>query len=526
MAYQFKREKGVAVAETTHGTVQGYIKEGLYMFKGIPYAKARRFHRPERYDWEGVFDASSYGYVCPLMSEDRPNGELLVPHRYWPQNEDCLNLNIWTPGLGDGEKRPVLVWFHGGGYFAGSSIEQVAYEGENMSQLGDAVVVSVNHRLNIIGYLDLSDYGEEYVNSGNAGTDDLIAALQWVHDNAEVFGGDPDNVTIFGQSGGGGKVTCVLQSPEADGLYHRGIIMSGVCSGRETAPVNLPDAAGSGKPCAEAMMEVLGIHTIQELEGVPYRDLANAYLKVSPILKEQGGNVGCAPFKNAYYAGDPLFNGFRKETAGIPLLIGTTYGEFSSFNAAPYDKRTASREEQIGIVKAALGEKEAEKIIPLYEAAYPERAIADVTRIDFMFRVNDIDYIAERSKLNRCTYSYLFNHDMPIDGGATPWHCSDIPYVFHNTELVPSTQEPGGVTERLEESIFASVMAFARTGNPSNDRVPEWPACTEETENVMVVDDTWSLRPDFDHELLKTMRPCMMAAFQRRAEEMLEKVQH
>jgi para-nitrobenzyl esterase len=115
---------------------------------------------------------------------------------------------------------------------------------------------------------------------------------------------------------------------------------------------------------------------------------------------------------------------------------------------------------------------------------------------------------------------------MPIDGGATPWHCSDIPYVFHNTELVPSTQEPGGVTERLEESIFASVMSFARTGNPSNDRVPEWPACTEETENVMVVDDTWSLRPNFDHELLKTVQPCMMAAFQRRAEEMLEKVQH
>ncbi len=519
MAYRFIRDGRTALAKTTHGTAQGYVKGNLYIFKGIPYAKAERFHRPKEYDWEGVLDASSYGFVCPVMSENRPSGELLVPHRFWPQNEDCLNLNIWTPGLADKGKRPILVWFHGGAYSDGSAIEHWAYEGENMAELGDAVVVSVNHRLNILGYLDLSDYGEEYVNSGNAGTDDLIAALRWIHDNAEVFGGDPENVTIFGQSGGGGKVTCVLQSPEGDGLYQRGIIMSGVCSGREPSLIGLPDSVGSGRKCAEAMMGELGISSVEELETVSYHDLAAAYQKVLPELKADGCNVGTTPFKNAFYAGDPMFNGFRKETAQIPLVVGTTYGEFTAFQRPPYDKKSASRSEQIAFIKEYLGAEGTEKLLPLYEKAYPERAIADLVRIDFLFRENAMEYIAERSKLNDCTYSYLFNHDLPIDGGSTPWHCADIPYVFHNTQMVPSTQEDG--TEELEEKIFSAVLTFARTGVPSvspADGIGRWPACTEQTENTMIIDSRWSLRPNHDHELLKVGRPYLMAAFEKNAE--------
>ena len=200
--------------------------------------------------WDGVLDATSYGYVCPLLEMPKPNGEMLVPHRYWLMNEACQNLNIWTPALDDAH-RPVLVWLHGGGYFAGSSIEQIAYEGENMARLGDCVVVSINHRLNILGYLDLSDFGVEYANSGNAGGDDIIAALRWVRDNIAAFGGDPGNVTVFGQSGGGAKVTTLLQTPAADGLFHKGIVMSGVLG-------RLADCTGSGRDCAEALMAELG----------------------------------------------------------------------------------------------------------------------------------------------------------------------------------------------------------------------------------------------------------------------------
>lgn len=209
--HEFKCDKSTAIVDTRQGKLRGYVYDGITIFKGIQYATAKRFHAPVPVEpWEGVKDATSYGYVCPLLEIEKPQGEVLVPHRYWAMNEDCLNLNVWTPAC-DGKKRPVMVWLHGGAYEFGSAIEQVAYEGENMCRIGQVVVVSVNHRLNILGYCDLSAFGEEYANSGNAGTDDLVAALQWIHENIENFGGDPGNVTIMGQSGGGAKVLSMLQ---------------------------------------------------------------------------------------------------------------------------------------------------------------------------------------------------------------------------------------------------------------------------------------------------------------------------
>ena len=282
MEKKFVYDEDTAVVETESGKVRGYFYDDMYLFKGIPYAKARRFHAPEPVEpWEGTFQATSFGYVCPLLELPKPEGELLVPHRYWVMNEDCLNLNIWTPGL-DGKRRPVMVWLHGGGFFAGSAIEHIAYEGENMCRFGQVVVVSVNHRLNVLGYCDLSDFGEEYANSGNAGTDDLVAALRWLRDNIERFGGDPDNVTVFGQSGGGAKVTTLLQTPAADGLFAKGIIMSGVIG-----PV-LGDAVGSGKRLGEMLMEELKVEDVKALETVPYDALAAAYNKVKPVLAKAG----------------------------------------------------------------------------------------------------------------------------------------------------------------------------------------------------------------------------------------------
>ena len=166
------------VYKTPLGDIRGLDNGRCLEFRGVPFGRAGRFEYAEPVEsWEGVFQASSYGFVCPLLSNDRPAGELRVPHRYWPMDEDCLNLNLWTPGL-DGADRPVLVWLHGGGYEAGSAIEHIAYDGANMARFGDCVMITVNHRLNILGYFDLSDFGEEYANSANAGTDDIIAALR------------------------------------------------------------------------------------------------------------------------------------------------------------------------------------------------------------------------------------------------------------------------------------------------------------------------------------------------------------
>ena len=244
---------GVPVLHTTSGDLKGYFYDGVYIYKGIPYAYADRFQMPVPSKWNGVKDATNYGFVCPLQNQDTPNGELMVPHRYWPQDEHCQSLNIWTNKLDPEAKKPVLVWFHGGGYAAGSSIEQVAYDGVSIAKKGDSILVSVNHRLNILGYLDLSPFGEKYKNSANAGHADMVAALQWVHDNIALFGGDPENVTIFGQSGGGMKVIDLMQIPSADGLFQKGLVMSGVMEGD-------PLGAGEkdGTEIVTAMMKELG----------------------------------------------------------------------------------------------------------------------------------------------------------------------------------------------------------------------------------------------------------------------------
>lgn len=493
MTHQFEYSENTIVA-TDRGKVKGYAYGGLYIFKGIPYAKAKRFHAPEPADpWEDVLDATSYGYVCPLLELGKPMGEMMVPHRYWVMDENCQNLNIWTPGCDD-TKRPVMVWLHGGGFEAGSAIEQIAYEGENMSRLGQVVVVSINHRLNVLGYCDLSDFGEEYANSGNAGTDDIIAALAWIKKNIAAFGGDPDNVIVFGQSGGGAKVTTLLQSPAADGLYAKGIVMSGVIG-----PV-LADAVGSGKELVEAVMEDLGIKSVKELETVPYDQLAKSYKKIREILRPQGKYVGGCPHPNAYYAGEPQTNGFRKETAHIPLIVGSVFGEFGAFMPSKQDRSKMSAEDGVQAVASVIGEEAVRELLPLFEKAYPERNPVDMLLLDFIFRTPEINYIKLRSGLNNCTWSYLFEQDFRIDGGRVAWHCSDIPYFFHNAELVANTQMSG--VETLEDQIFQSVMAFAHNGDPNCNAIPEWKASTPDEENTILFSGDTKVVANHDHELI------------------------
>ena len=226
---EFVLTKTSPIVETKQGKLRGFRYDGVDHFYGIRYAVAERFHMPQPVPaWEGVKDAGSYGFICPVLNESAPVGEVMTPHRFWPASEHCQFLNVWTAGCDRSAKRPVVFWIHGGGFMAGSSIEQVSYDGFNLAKKDGLVVVSVNHRLNAFGYLDLSDFGEEYRNSVNAGMADLVEALRWVKDNIAGFGGDPDNVTIFGQSGGGGKVTVLGQIPEAEGLFHKMVIMSGV----------------------------------------------------------------------------------------------------------------------------------------------------------------------------------------------------------------------------------------------------------------------------------------------------------
>lgn len=501
------RYDDVPVLETTSGKLKGYFYDGEYIFKGIPYAYADRFQMPVESKWEGVKDVTSYGFVCPLMAQETPNGELMVPHRYWPQNEHCQNLNIWTKALDKEAKSPVVVWLHGGGYFAGSSIEQEAYDGFNMCMQGDVVVVSINHRLNILGYLDLSPFGEKYQNSGNAGHADMVAALKWIHDNISAFGGDPDNVTVFGQSGGGCKVADLMQIKEADGLFHKGMIMSGV-SNRDKGM--LYAEKGNGREIVMALLNEFGWteEEVDKLETIPYPQLAEAYAKVSPAIARKGGYIGGNPLVNDYYAGHPLDYGLREHAYDIPVLIGTVFGEFS-FAPATFNKMELTEEEIREEVRKVYKEH-TEEMIEAFKKAYPDKNVTDLLVVDRAMRQSSkllAGMHAKGGKKN--TYLYDFTLEFPFMYNKIAWHCSDIPFFFHNTDKVEICGMPG-VSDKLESQMFDAFITFAKTGNPGHDDLPAWPAVTTEQEPTMIFDRVCEVRMNFDdalYELIDSILP-------------------
>ncbi len=506
MAKVFKMDD-VAPVQTKQGKLQGYFFDGVYIFKGIPYAKAKRFRMPEAAaPWEGVKDACSYGPVCPLVNPDKPTGELMVPHRYWPSDEDCLNLNLWTNSLDSTAKKPVIVWFHGGGYTMGSAIEQEAYDGANMCTHGDVVVVTVNHRLNLLGLLDLSSYGEEYKYSGSLCLADLVASLEWVRDNIAQFGGDPDNVMIWGQSGGGMKVTGLMQIPAADGLFHKAFVMSGVSDG-SLMPVPKGDCArlanAMAKELAGKSRFSLGKGDVKVLETASYHDLAAAYNKVFMPIAITGGNVAMAPSANEYYLGEPLVTGKMTDHAKtIPMVVGTVMSEFA-FAPATFDKASLTEAETLAVVEKDY-KKHAKEAIELFKKAFPDKHPTDVTTLDRVFRKPSKELAKMHAEGGAGTYLYEFTLNFDIHHGKSAWHCSDIPFFFRNTDRVQSANIPG-VSDELEKTMFDALIRFAKTGSPAGDALPDWKPVTKEEEPTQIFDRQCRVGNNFDDELMALM---------------------
>ena len=493
MSKYFRYDDEAVFVTTTGGAVHGYEYDGLSIFKGIPYAKAKRFQDPEPVSWEGVFEATGYGCGCAAVDTvDTPSKGLTDVSRYTPLSEDCQNLNIWTPGT-DGEKRPVMVWLHGGAMSFGSSSADDVCEGDEMARYGNVVVVSLNHRLNVLGFCDLSDFGEKYRNSGNQGIADMVAALRWIRDNIEAFGGDPENVTLFGQSGGGMKVTALLQTPDADGLFHKGIIMSGVQGGA------LVDCVGSGRQMGEFLLNELSLSSVDELAEIPFPDLASAFKKMRLKYRFHGVNAGEMPFRGDYYMGDPLEVPFRPETSRIPLLVGSTFGEFDAFRALSYRKYRMAENEMNEQLAGEFGE-DLSRLLPLFERAYPDRKIIDLLALDAMFRNYIISYMKRRTALNNCTWEYIFDLDMPSYGGIVPAHGNDLGFIFHTTDRAPGLQEPG-VTEKVESEFFNAAISFARTGDPNHAGIPQWDASSPDQMNTLVFNKNTGVRVNYDQEL-------------------------
>lgn len=505
----------VAVTQTNSGPVRGFIDDGIYTYKGIPYAQAERFESPQPpTPWTEARSSLSWGPVAPLMTPTTAvadEAEFVFDHDWGYPNEDCLRLNVWTPAIRDGKKRPVMFWIHGGGFTAGSSQELPSYHGANLARKGDVVVVSINHRLNVLGFLDLSAYGDKYRTSANNSIVDMRVALEWVRDNIENFGGDPDNVTIFGQSGGGAKVNTLMAMPSAQGLFHRAINQSGAFrSGileQETT-----------RAIADAVVRDLGLtpETIDEIQAVPFDTLAAAGRRALAQVGEQlraagkpvtGFGLGWGPSVD----GDVLpYQLYAPEALalsdGVPLLIGTVKNEFMPSLRAGLSNATA--EEINTYLTNQYGEK-AEAYRQAVREAYPEdTAPSDLIDVDMTFRPGAV-YQAnlKAARPNGAeVYMYLFTWQSPVlDGKYKALHCMEIPFVFDNIERCRQMTGGGAEAQALADQVSQAWINFARTGNPNTDRLPRWQPYTQENGATMMLDTESELRFHPDRTLLELL---------------------
>ena len=501
----------VAVAQTANGKVAGYIQDGVTIFKGIPYAKANRFEAPVQADsWEGIRSCRQYGPVSPQGARSGwANDEIAFAFNWndGVQGEDCLRLNVWTPAL-DSRKRPVMVWLHGGGYSAGSGQELPSYDGTSLAFAEDVVVVSINHRLNVLGFLDLSAYGETYAKSANAGLLEIVASLKWVRDNIAAFGGDPSNVTIFGQSGGGGKVTTLLATPCAKGLFHKAIVQSG-------SMLRTMESKYSRK-IGIATVRNLGLDasSIDKISEVPYGELLAAGEKAIAQVKAEADRDGVASFifgwaptvDGAVLPSQPFDPQAPAISAEIPMIIGTTRHEFSMTTYVPA-LRNAGREEVIGILKGRYGEG-TERFLELFAKAYPGSKPADMLDADFVFRPGAIEQALRKSLQGAApVYMYMFNWESPVlDGILRSTHCMEIPFVFNNADRHASMTGGGAQAMELASKMSHCWAEFARCGKPSAEGLPEWEPFEAEKRAVMFFDNTCKMSYSHDKELMDFIR--------------------
>ncbi len=501
-----------AIAETESGTVAGYQENGVYIYKGIPYAKAERFMPPQPVaKWEGIRSSRAYGPTCPQGKRAGWYHDESAFAFDWNDgfpDEDCLRVNIWTPGLKDGKKRPVMVWLHGGGYAAGSGQELPSYDGSNLAKNGDVVVVTLNHRLNALGFLDLSAFGDKYAKSGNAGLLDLVAALQWVNKNIASFGGDAQNVTIFGQSGGGGKVSTLLATPSAKGLFHKAIIQSG--SMLRTMEATYSRRIGT------AVVEELGLKPSQldQLQTIPYEKLLAAGETAIKKVKEQAEKEGISSFIFGWAPtvdGDvlpaqPFDPQAPAQSKDIPVMIGTTLHEFTMSTYVPA-YRTITKEKAVEILKQKYGEK-TNDFLTAFEKAYPYYEPKDLLDVDVIFRPGAVEQARLKSAQQGApVYMYLFTWESPVmNGSLRSTHCMEIPFVFDNVTRHASMTGGSGKAQILAQKMSSAWINFARTGNPNHESLPQWDPYTAKKGATMCFDNVCEEKYNHDKELMELVR--------------------
>ena len=484
-----------ATVKTTDGSVRGLVREDIQQFWDLPYgastAGANRFMPPQPpAKWSGVRDHFTVGtrsYQQPGVGEPAP--VVLAMNRLETESEDCLRLNVFTPGT-DNKARPVMVWMHGGGFASGSG-NYLIYDGTLLAKKEDVVVVSVTHRLNLFGFLHLADLGgDEWRGGTNAGVQDLVTALQWVKDNIAAFGGDPDRVTIFGQSGGGGKTTTVMAMPSAKGLFHRSIAQSGSAI-RGTS-------ASDATAATELFLAKLGIEKNQlaRLQELTPQQLQNAYYSEPAIAGLAGGPVidGNIIPRNQWDPTAPEYS------ANVPLMAGSTATENGWLGPPAFDMEAAEMQNQFNRLVGNDATK-GEALLALYRQRYPD------VRNRMLWLLAESDNTRRRNAQLLCklkqaqaaapAYLYYFNWYSPVhDNRMGSYHTLDIPFVFNNVDVAASMTGAGPDRYQLAHVMSAAWAAFARTGNPDHADMPHWPAFNANDYPTMVFGTSTEVQND------------------------------
>lgn len=512
-----------AIVETRYGRIRGYRRNGIYTYLGIPYGAStggkNRFMAPvEPEPWTGIRNTLYWGPSCPQSSGWHGNAnnfkEIDTDHfcgaftYHWEDKyygEDCLRINVWTPSINDSKKRPVLVWFHGGGFAHGSSINLAAYIGENLSKSGDVVVCTINHRLNAFGFTNLAEIGgEQFRDSANAGMLDIVASLKWVNSHISNFGGDSGNVTIFGQSGGGGKVSTIMAMPSAKGLFHKAITMSG-------ATLRIADydrtAALGNVVLKEAGIDSSQLKKLQELSWMDYYAItikAQESIMKGSSMGMAGGFSPCTDnFNIPQHPFDPKA---PLISAGIPMIIGSCAAEGSpSANDPSLENITLEQVKEKVKERTAFGfggglGDNSGKVVDAYAKCFPDKKPIEIWAM--IGSRNNAVLQAERQTANGgAVYNYIFDWKTPLyDGRPRAYHNTDISFWFNNTDVMDTITGGGARPRRLAEKMSQALISFAQTGNPNHQGIPLWPKYDKLNGAVMIWNDTCAVKNDPDRE--------------------------
>lgn len=505
----------IAVAETNAGRVKGYVLRDIYHFLGMPYGAdtsgANRFMPPRpREPWDDVFPAVWWGNSAPQNMENRYayRYQSFADHwNYDDVSENCLAINVWTPGYGDGRRRPVMVWLHGGGFTNGNGIEQDGYNGENISRAGDIVFCSLNHRLGPLGYTNLAGVGgDAYAASGNAGMLDIVAALEWIRDNIANFGGDPDNVTIMGQSGGGVKVTTLTAMPSAQGLFHKAVVLSG-------ASLYAGDKDHSEGLGAYVLREAgLSQSQVGQLQQLPWQEYYGIATRASQRYNAEvrdaleGMRRGFSPVVDGHHLPQhPYYPEPTPLAADVPMLICSTFNEMSpsrdnaALESVTLDEVAENLRERAGF-GPGLGDR-AEEVVRAYAGAFPDKRPIEIWSLIASNRRGTVALADAKAKQSAPVYVAWFGWQPPnFDGRQRAFHCSDICFWYHNTDLMLTHTGGGRRPRMLAEKMSGALVQFMRTGDPNGGGLPTWPRYTTEHGETMVLNDVSEVQNDPDRE--------------------------